>query len=279
MVDPAINAMMVAAKAFARRYVVPIIGETRRRVAVVGTGCLADLEGQPLLITAKHVMDEIKQAARLLKDDSPYGIPVEVSNGRDHKVETYTLGTRDEMLAESKTGLKDVDVGVIFLGDDFMRRFSARELLPLARHALSHTPDGNYFVYGHPNSHNEVNGDQIHSVPFCLATGLYDGSCEGIDDRYDRTVNLLLWYAQDAILCDESRAELPTPEQAKGLSGCPLWLVGDAPAGAMWDPSSCMKLVGIETAITRDMRCMVGTRWPVVLKAIHEHLAGKKPVT
>lgn len=275
MVSPEVAAMMSGASAFARRHVLPIIAETPRVRKPIGSAAIFELDGHRLLVTAKHVIDELKKAEAIYGARACWGIPIDQSEGRWDTTEVWSLGNRVELRAEGVA--KDVDVGVVFINDpEFLAKLEGkREFLRVADHVQMTAPDGNYFLYGFPGSQATVDEEHVHHRPFQFATGRYQGPKDEFTARFDPVVNVLLGFAEEATLDDGTQVPLLDALGLKGISGCPLWLV-ENPPDELWNPGRHMKVVGVQTGV-EDGRFIVGTRWAVVLKAIREQLA--KPST
>lgn len=269
MVAPEIAASFFAADVFASRFVVPLMYETKGERGVVGSGALFTHAGLYLLITAKHVLRELQKLEKYHGKAFEWGVPTAPSRGTYDLSAVWTLGDRDEVRADAPG--KHVDLAIINLrSPEFLANIATtRTFLSVRDHVQTTTPDGDYYVFGYPLSQTKVRGEHVHCVPFRFATARYAGSTEALGIPYDPVVNLLLHHADRAILQTGEDVPLLSAVGAKGISGSPLWLLRD-PAASDWSPETHLKVVGLQTGII-PARCVVGTRWSIVLQAVEQY--------
>jgi hypothetical protein len=139
---------------------------------------------------------------------------------------------------------------------------------------------GVFVLFGYPGIWavpSRSDDEKLIIKPLEFAAIGYNG--QAAIEGYQPKLHLLLNADSKAIsLSDGSRAELlkgdgsPAvfPRDLKGISGCPVWLVGDQriPAGD-WQ-SLPVGLAGVQTGVYQENGVIRVTRWTAVTTLIHE---------
>lgn len=243
-----------------QRFVVPIFRGDDREAESIGTGFLLGAGGKYFLVTAAHVLDDLKSGIRHYFFVEPTTTR-EVS-GQALIAKLPASGERDD---------DTIDVGVVELEGEGLPPYPAvgREALSASRVAQWQSPrhGKKYAFLGFPSSKGEVNPmkREIRSASYA-----YLGTSPAPDD-YERmglseaSHILLPFDKKNVITLQASKMNFPKPI---GMSGAPLWELRRNEDGGR-------RVVGVMIESRKLERVFVAADIGFVLKFIRDHFGIK----
>lgn len=220
-----------------------------------GTGMLLRIDGQPLVITAAHVIKDVDpETIQLITTESPSNIRCSPRGG-----DLYGG-------AESE----DLDVGFLRIGDSALPLLERKKFLTLDDFDLFPTELGTdlAILFGMPGTEHIQLGDDFHSFrSLTFQTGFpsdLDWSSPG-----SRPILLGIDYAEEVEdVFTGQNVELPNPH---GMSGGGLWRARYA-GSVIWTPER-LKLVGILTEFDEDRREIKANRVENLYHLLSHHFS------
>lgn len=219
---------------------------------VFGTCCLFDIDGVLVLVTAKHVADDI--------DRLGLGVPTGVLG-----MEVWTLG------AGQLTKAEDRDVVVFRVDDPESARRLRLRWVPLT---LDDTWTGTvpqdvlFFLFGYPDELTVAAGDALDNPSAAYVTSRYNRVPTGLSTPYDPAADLMLTYMEEAIEPRTGRS-IRVPD-LPGISGCSVWAVPDPRRNqdVLWNVHTSARIVAVESSYNPDAGWIRTRRWSIVQRLI-----------
>jgi hypothetical protein len=214
------------------------------------TASLFSIAGLHFLVTAAHIFD-----------DDPPSLWAETVHGET--VHGKVHGKRIRIDEHPRCTYGDIDLGFVYLRDDFVAALEGMRFLTMQDVELNIPPDGMFAICGFPQELNIVGKDLI---AFGYTTVPYRGSTAGID--YNPKTQLLLEY-NTSFSTGEGGTPAGMPDSLKGMSGCPVWLID----GSKHLEASALRVVGVQTSTVRvegapHRRIVKATRWEGVVACL-----------
>jgi hypothetical protein len=206
--------------------------------ALIGSGLRCLFKGRRAVVTAGHVIEEALRASSFAFS-AGYGVP------------PYVFRARMESLRES-------DLAVCFLPDDYPPASEQVAFWPLERSDISGERLGSDYLFAHgfPGERSRffrlANGLALKSLPYGAMQRLEDLPGDLKPSQFALDFNPShMHYSKD-----ESQ---PSPDPS-GLNGSPVWRIGiSGKPPAQWSPQESL-LVGFLTQWRQDARILVATR-------------------
>jgi hypothetical protein len=248
-----------AIESFAMSVTLPILLDLPSGVALLATGTLFKVNDRHMLITARHVFDDLPDLEKLAYPEAP-------KRGGLH-----TFGTS---LIVKPTD-ENIDVAVMLLDDPqtVERLNQSWQFLTLQNIAApaQATPDGHFFVAGYPGSMTKTVGDWLSGAFITAYTQRIPEIPAEAKRPVDPELDLFFDYAKTAVL--ESGKEVNTPG-LPGVSGASIWQARD-PASPIWTPEGTWAVVGVQSAYIHSKYIRAKSWWAVakVLEQIDAQLA------
>jgi hypothetical protein len=247
--------------------VVAIVVAKKPSVYLLGTGSLFQIADQHFVVTAAHV---IKLAH---EHDKTIGI-----SGDSNSL----ISVHGNWISSTSDSEDDpFDVAIYLLPDNTIQRLSQFRFFRLADVNFSEQSKTTIFtVFGHPEiwslpSHNEKEKVQLKGLEYTACT--YERSNEALIG-YDHRYHLLLdAEAKQVTWTDGSVAEFRRkdgtdatfPLDLKGMSGGPVWTIGDLDIPPQSWPRVAPSLVGVQTGVYQPSQVIRVTRWVAVTTLIY----------
>jgi hypothetical protein len=248
--------------------VVSIVLVSEKTLHQFATGALFQVGDQRFVVTAAHS----------IRIASGYGKTIGITCGSD----SFLAVSGNWICSEpfQYDSVEDpFDIAVFRIPDEFVPRFHSQRFIQLSEVNFDVLSSGVFVLFGYPGIWavpSRSDDEKLIIKPLEYTAIGYAGlaSIEG----YQPKLHFLLDANSEGIsLSDGSRAELlkgdgspaAFPRDLKGISGCPVWLVGDqrVPAGD-WQ-SLPAGLAGVQTGVYQENGVIRVTRWIAVTTLIH----------
>jgi hypothetical protein len=250
--------------------VVSIVLSSQKVLYQFATGTLFQVGNQRFVVTAAH---SIRIAAG-------HGKTIGVTCGSNSFMSTGGEWICSEPFQYGS--LEDpFDIAVYRIPDEFVPRFHRQRFIQLSEVNFDVLPSGVFALFGYPgiwSVPSSSDDEKLRIKPLEFTAIGYGGDVTPFKGYQPKLHFLLDADSKGITLSDGSPAELRTsdgtqatfPGDLKGISGGPVWLVGDQrlPVGD-WQglPTG---LAGIETGVYQQSGVIRVTRWIAVTTLIHE---------
>lgn len=236
------------------RHTVPIIQQTYDWPTLHGTGVLLQIADVPFLISAAHVLEEVKTARAMF-------VPGEIDQAQTLRGE-YAFSPPGD----------DRDIGVVRLDDDVVALLKANswEFLRLDKTVLlkgDELPPAMYALYGYPIELHKREGAVVEPRSYWLGRRPHQKTASALGLKPEHHVALRLDHDADEHILS---ANLKRPPGLLGMSGCGVWLVcddTDRETPESWSADSYV-LAGIEHAFQERRDYIKVTTMTKVLQLI-----------
>ncbi|HWF91410.1 MAG TPA: hypothetical protein VN684_03945 [Terriglobales bacterium] len=247
--------------------IVAIVIVKKPSVYLLGTGSLFQIADHHFVVTAAHVVK------RAYQHDKTIGI----AGDSNSLISVHG----DWILSTSASENDPFDTAVYLLPDNAVQRLSQFRFFRLSDVNFGEQSKTTIFtVFGHPEiwsmpSHDEKEKVQIKGLEYTACT--YVKSTEALIG-YDRKYHLLLDAdAKQVTWTDGSVAEFRRqngtnatfPHDLKGMSGGPVWTIGDLDIETRNWPRIAPNWVGVQTGVYQPSQVIRVTRWVAVSTLIH----------
>ncbi len=250
--------------------VVSIVLGSEENVHQFATGALFQVRDQRFVVTAAHA---IRIAA---SRDKTIGITCDSNSFMSASGNWICSGPFQYGSVEDP-----IDIAVYRIPDQFFHRFNRQRFIQLSQVNFEVQRSGVFVLFGYPGIWtvpSRSNDERLEIKPLEYTTICYSGDQASLQG-YQPKLHILLDADSKAIsLSNGSRAQLRKcdgslatfPRDLKGISGCPVWLIGDhrIPAGE-WHTLP-VGLAGVQTGVYQDSGVIRVTRWIAVTTLIHE---------
>lgn len=173
------------------------------------------------------------------------------------------------------------DIAVYPIPDQLVSRFDMQRFIQLSQVNFDVLPSGIYTLFGYPGIWavpSKSADEKLRITPFEYTAIGYGGDVSSIQGYQPKLHFLLDANSKEISLSDGSVAELRKgdgspavfPRDLKGISGCPVWLVGDQHTPTIVWPSLPIGLAGVQTGVYQESGILRVTRWIAVTTLIHE---------
>jgi len=250
--------------------VVSIVLASEKTLHQFATGTLFQVGGQRFVITAAHS----------IRIASGHSKTIGVTCGSD----SFTSVSGNWICSEpfQYGSVEDpFDVAVYRIPDELVPRFKKQRFVQLSEVAFHVQSSGIFVLFGYPGiwatpSRNE---DERLIVKPLEYTAIGYGGDAALVEGYQPELHFLLDANSAGIsLSDGSHADLRKrdgsaaafPRDLKGISGSPVWLVGDQRLPARDWQSLPVGLAGVQTSVYQKSGAIRVTRWIAVTTLIHE---------
>lgn len=236
--------------------VTPIAASVAGKTYQFGTGTFFRAADFSFLVTAAHVLQEVKRHDALLRllDGPSTGSPTSVMDVPVPKWKAYV-------------GDDGADVAIIPLSDKVVAGLPNRRFLRLDEVALRAEFPGGCWVMGFPAetvTYSE-SGSRLTYSPFLLAAPLVEA--KSTLENFSHAYHFVLNARRDELWWPEG-TPADMPDQLGGISGCSVWQVG-WPDGR-WQPDH-VRIVGVQTAYYRRPSLIKATYWGAVASLLITH--------
>ncbi len=241
--------------------------------ALFGTGVLLQICDRTFAISAAHVFDTVEEVLRLgdravIHTCDPAAPFLDISMWRVYKSKAPG-GDRDA---------DKLDLAIAEIPAEATARLQHRRPVRLSEIQADerHQFNGRYLVFGYPKmgSRLEVSSNTLTYNILPYLTSMYQGQ-RGELPEYDNDLEIALdFIPTDTTDHDGNPARMFDP---KGISGCGIWRVFEAPSQMdHWD-TGVLKLVGIEHSWDRQIQVLRGARFRCALVIIAQHYPELRP--
>jgi hypothetical protein len=223
---------VLAIEQFMRSVTVPLFtGEDARVFA--GTGSLFAVADRHFIVTAAHVVEEVKNPAELACPEHPV------------KGEIYSLGS----ITVARPQKSSIDVAVMEMTspETITRMREGWRFLGLRNIRAPHDR-GVFVLSGFPvalGSH--MNGKVLAPMATVYTERLLDVPTEA-KIPVDPTLDLFFHYDKEGVTLSNHPFTSPS---LKGASGGSVWEYTPV-RGALWSPEAAVKVIGVQSAFLRD---------------------------
>lgn len=249
------------------RSTVAIVVSRKPTIYLLGTGSLFQVADERFVVTAGHV---VRQA-------HTYDRTIGISGDSKSLISVHG----DWMVSTSDREEDPYDVAVFQLPERALARLTQYRFLRISDICLSpESKTGVFTVFGHPgiwatpsrDDHEPVNLKRLEYTAYS-----YQGRVRDLLD-YDPKFHLLLdadpeevtWEdGSPATFTRRNGAQAEFPRDLSGISGGPVWRIGDLSVPVTEWGRSATGLVGIETGVYQPSRVIRVTRWAAVTTLIH----------
>jgi len=173
------------------------------------------------------------------------------------------------------------DVAVYRLPDELVPRFNSQRFIQLSEVNFDVPTSGVFVLFGFPGiwvAPSRNDDEKLIIKPLEYTAISYSGDLATIEGYQPKLHFLLDADSKGISLSDGSRAEIHKrdgspaafPRDLKGISGCPVWLVGDQNiATGNWH-NVRVGVAGVQSAVYQESGAIRVTRWIAVTTLIHE---------
>jgi len=249
--------------------IVPIVIANPPSVSLLGTGSLFDVAGERFVVTAAHVI----RAAH------GHGKTIGISDAA-----TSFIAASGDWLSSAPMqhgSVEDAfDVAVYKLPDAAVERLHGKRFLRRADVDFGEQSATAVFtLFGFPGLWSTASRAENEKLQFrpleytTHASAANRGPLNGFNSRYhlslDGTATQVTWPdGSDVRFEDKSGRAATLPRDLKGISGCPVWAIGDLSVPVEdWGPA---RAVGVETGVYQENAVIRATRWVAVTTLLHE---------
>ncbi len=235
-------------ESFARTVTLPLLLDIDDKVTLQGTGTLFKIAGQHMVVTARHVFDDIPDLEKFAFPEAPKGGAI------------HTFGQSVVVKPTSP----NIDVAVILLNDPATveRLSKAWQFLSLANIAdpAVNAPDGHFFVAGYPVSMTKPVGGWLSGGFVTAYTQRIPDIPAEAELPVSAELDLFFDYRKTATV--ESGAEIATPK-LPGVSGAAIWQAKEIDATAIWTPEAAFSIVGVQSSYLHSKYIRAKSWWAV----------------
>jgi len=227
---------------------------------LVGTGFIFPYASQHYLISAAHVLEEHYQDGQSIHYYIQPGIPHRLDGPAF--LTSPSSGNRDDDI---------IDVGIVRLESPLPMENTLKQIVPFERlkTGMDHVGEKVYMAIGYPAT--QINPD-YEAKTFSPSAMVYWNRLAD-EEIYKRKglstkSHILIEYDRKrSMLSDDIEGTTPDP---RGMSGCPVWCLGDLKA---IDVSGPTPIVGIAIEHDRENKCMVAVDIAYALVKIKDFIA------
>jgi hypothetical protein len=250
--------------------VVSIVLSSERSLHQFATGALFQVADQRFVVTAAHA---IRIAAG-------HGKTIGITCGSN----SFMSASGNWICSEpfQYGSVEDpFDIAVYRIPDELVPRFNRQRFIQLSEVNFDVLSSGVFVLFGYPDIWavpSRSDDEKLKIKPLEYTAIGYGGNLASLEGYQPKLHFLLDADSKGISLSDGSRTELRKgdgspaafPRDLKGISGCPVWLVGDqrVPAGD-WQ-SLPVGLAGVQTGVYQESGVIRVTRWIAVTTLIHE---------
>lgn len=250
--------------------VVSIVLSSKRALYQFATGSLFQVADQQFVVTAAHS----------LRIAAVYGKTIVISCGSD----SFMSPSGDWICSApfQYGSVEDpLDIAVYRIPDELVARFNRQRFIQLSEVNFDVLPSGVFVLFAYPGiwaAPSRSDDEKLKIKPLEYTAIAYSRDLAAVEGYQPKLHILLDADSKEITLSDGSRTELRKgdgsqavfPKDLKGISGCPVWLVGDqrVPIGD-WQ-SLPVGLAGVQTGVFQESGAITVTRWIAVTTLIHE---------
>jgi hypothetical protein len=250
--------------------VVSIVLSSEKTLHQFATGTLFRVADQRFVVTAAHA----------IRKASGHGKTIGITCGSN----SFVSASGNWICAEpfQYDSVEDpFDIAIYRIPDEIVPRFNTQRFIQLSQVNFEAVSSGVFVMFGYPGiwavpSKNDDEKLKIKPLEY-TAIG-YGGDVSSLEGYQPKLHFLLDADSKGISLSDGSRAELQKrdgspatfPRDLHGISGCPVWMIGDQhiPAGD-WQ-SLPLGLAGVQTGVYQGSGVIRVTRWIAVTTLIHK---------
>lgn len=212
----------------------------------LATGTFVSVRGKLVLLTARHVLDEIEPEAIAIAR-SPEGSQLQ------------TLGSLVVYTAKDASGVGlDIDiVGFEILDPETVQIAKDGWRVVDISIGDSALGTGEVLLVGYPSATLRKRGMQMTGRPHGIITKIMPGAPGDAVQPVDPVLDLFLHLSRQSIV--EGGDIVGTP-RIEGMSGCAIWELRQPAEGSLWSPERVFRLVGIQ-ARARHYDYFRGKSW------------------
>jgi len=250
--------------------VVSIVILNGKNVHQFATGILFQVAEYRFVVTAAHS----------IRIASAYGKSIGVTSGAN----SFTSITGDCVsTAPFQYGSVEdpFDIAVYRIPNELIPRFQSQRFIQLGDVSFDAPGSAVFVLCGYPgiwSVPSRHNDEKVTIKPLEYTAIQYGGSPKQIEGYQPRLHIILDANSEGTTLIDGSRGQFfkpngslaAFPRDMKGISGCPVWLIGDHRLPLThWD-NMPVRVVGIETCVYQETGVIRATKWIAVTTLIHE---------
>ena len=247
--------MMKAIERFTATVTVPILHEPKAEfVDQVGTGTLFDVDGRLLLITAKHIFEQI----------DPKDLVIPSANVTDlHGIGEFALHQADE---------EAIDIAIVELlhPPSIQRARNGWRILSLTDTG-SPSREGRFVLSGYPSERGVRSGGLLGGSLLTVHTERLSKTPVHATLPVHDDLDLFFRYDREMETVDGKMHAAP---KLQGCSGASIWEYSEPDGMRWWTAEQCLRIVGVQSSFLGKKEYFRGKSWTYVASMIERILAG-----
>ena len=242
---------MRAVERHAGTVTVPVLHEyAPDKVDQVGTATLFDHEGRLMLVTARHIFDEIKPADLVIPSRDTTAL---------QGIGPYHLYRPDN---------PDIDLAIVELRHppSIERARASWTILNIGRTATA-SQDGWFVLTGYPSVKSKYVGGLLGSTLLSLHSWRLPEIPEDARQPVHGDLDLFFRFDEEADQLDGTAGKVP---HLGGCSGGPIWEYQEPKGVVFWTVEQCLRLVGVQSGFKPSSNYFRASSWAYVLSMIEK---------
>jgi hypothetical protein len=239
------RAVMLAVERFAARVAVPILHEHEPNIIdQVGTGTLFDHNGHLLLITARHIFDDIKAVDLVIPSTGTTEL---------HGIGPYRL---------LRPNVEEIDIAIAELQHQpTIERARGSWQILTVENIAEPSKDGHFVLAGYPSERLVPARGLLGGTLLTLHTERIVDTPKNATEPVHPDLDLFFRYEREGQTLDGGKDIVP---KLHGCSGASVWEYSEPADMIFWSAEQCLTVVGVQSAYSQPRGYFRAKRWAYV---------------